>query len=290
MALVKCKKCGLEISPKLRKCPGCGTTTKTLPRFSLVPFFLVIGILALIGYTLSLGWTTQLKDVSEKAVEEKIRQTADQIIAKKVFLPKYVIYDRHFAGEADQEMLYLKIIVLGKYTKRDVQSLLKQLYYADRAKRGFYQFRYTRNIEILIYASKYYAESPMEQWLGKLTFTTGDEDPEIYVNEIQVKYLSQEDDVQYGVSKDSRIQLWHQIVHIEKKAEKEAEEVYPQTINLVGIHPELNEVLMERFQFEEMIKEKYKDELARVHNLKREQIDEIAIEGIQKDWPYPKDR
>ena len=69
---------------------------------------------------------------------------------------------------------------------------------------------------------------------------------------------------------------------------KEAEEVYPQTINLVGIHPELNEVLMERFQFEEMIREKYKDELARVHNLKREQIDEIAIEGIQKDWPYPK--
>ena len=130
----------------------------------------------------------------------------------------------------------------------------------------------------------------MEQWLGKLTFTTGDEGPEIYVNEIQVKYLSQEDDVQYGVSKDSRIQLWHQIVNIEKKAEKEAEEVYPQTINLVGIHPELNEVLMERFQFEEMIKEKYKDELARVHNLKREQIDEIAIEGIQKDWPYPKDR
>ena len=44
-----------------------------------------------------------------------------------------------------------------------------------------------------------------------------------------------------------------------------------------------------RVELEDRLRDKYKDELAKKYGLTRKQLKEITIEGIEKDWPFPKE-
>ena len=46
--------------------------------------------------------------------------------------------------------------------------------------------------------------------------------------------------------------------------------------------------LEKQAELENRLKEKYEDELAKEYGLTREQLEKISLEGIEKDWPFPK--
>jgi hypothetical protein len=48
------------------------------------------------------------------------------------------------------------------------------------------------------------------------------------------------------------------------------------------------EQLEKQAELESRLKDKYEDELAKKYGLTREQLEKISIEGIEKDWPFPR--
>ena len=49
-----------------------------------------------------------------------------------------------------------------------------------------------------------------------------------------------------------------------------------------------NEQLEKQAELESRLKDVYEDKLAKKYGLTREQLEKISIEGIEKDWPFPK--
>ena len=50
----------------------------------------------------------------------------------------------------------------------------------------------------------------------------------------------------------------------------------------------LKEQLKKQAELENRLKDEYEDKLAEKYGLTREQLERISIEGIEKDWPFPK--
>lgn len=67
MALIKCLKCGEEISDKARKCPYCGNKTKN-KRMVIFLFFFIVVLLAIIG--MIIGINTKKKEERRRYVAE----------------------------------------------------------------------------------------------------------------------------------------------------------------------------------------------------------------------------
>lgn len=87
-----------------------------------------------------------------------------------------------------------------------------------------------------------------------------------------------------------RKQIWNEIVKAEDRAYDDAQQKYPlPEASKAGYSPTVaREQLKKQAELKETLTSKYKNILANKYDLTRKQLDKIAIEGLKKEWPFPK--
>ena len=71
------------------------------------------------------------------------------------------------------------------------------------------------------------AESGMGQWVAMLHKSYNDVKPTININERQIAQLDAKPEERFGLSEEKRKEIWKELVLVERRASKEAEERYP---------------------------------------------------------------
>jgi len=176
-------------------------------------------------------------------------------------------------------------VIIGKkeITEQNIKDLLTSLYEKTKKRTGFKHHENPTNIYIYAYTTKEKAESGMGQWVGMISKSYSEINPKISISERQINSLNEVDEERWGLSQKQRLEIWNKIIHLEDKSQKEADAKYP--LGKAGItmtNIDKNTELMRK------LKKKYEIELAKEYGIENSIIDSVGIEGIKKDWAFPK--
>lgn len=370
MAIKKCKECGKDISTKAKICPNCGAPVKKSHSFLkflgiLVLLFIFFGLIRdLVKEDSMKRKTNQLPSSPKETIKKEGQKPIVQ--PEKLIMPTYSVLDEDIHDAPIKAQVELNILVSGEISETGLKSLLRKLYSSAKAKKGFKYHSSPTNIYIYAFTSKERAESGMGQWIAMLQQSPGDARPRISINERQIAQLGAKPQERFGLSEERRREIWKELILVERRARKEAEEQYPlyptqsfqigkvfQLSEKTPLMPELEPVdpiaALQRVRYlppqttievlkvvtkrkepwyfvevtspsryslgsgwinssalmgqgqvdpleqmgkqgklEYRLKNKYEDNLAKEYGLTREQLKEIGLEGITKDWPLPK--
>ncbi|NQS90560.1 hypothetical protein HQ584_12320 [Patescibacteria group bacterium] len=324
--------------------------------------FLTYG-LAMVVFLILVGVTAPPTEQEKERPAVAPTPTVEQ---EKVVVPQYSVLNEDVYDAPIKTQVTLNILVSGEILEPGLRALLNQLYSSIKTRRGFKYHDSPTNIYIYAFTSKERAESGMGQWVAMLQKSYDDVKSTISINERQIAQLGAESEKRFGLSEEKRKEIWKELILVEDRARKEAEEQYPldQTQSLrVGqvfqlsketpLMPELEpadpmaalqkmrrlsprttikvlrvamkqqtpwyfveakspskaslgsgwinsialmgqsqvdpkEQLGKQAELESRLKDKHEDELAKKYGLTREQLEKISIEGLEKDWPFPK--
>jgi len=207
-----------------------------------------------------------------------------------VVLPEYSILDEELYDAPVKTQVVLNLLVSGEISELGLNTLLNQLYSSISVRGGFKYHDSPTNIYIYAYTSKERAESGMGLWIAMLQKNYDDVKPTISINERQIAQLNAEPEQKFGLSEAERQQIWNEIIEAEDKASQEALQEFP---DLDPLDPNYSqelfmEQLEKQIELQRTLDEKYRDELADKYGVTLDQLDEIIVEGLTKDWPLPK--
>ncbi len=168
-------------------------------------------------------------------------------------------------------------------TKQKVSDLLTFLYSKTAKRTGFKYHTNPTNIYIYAYTSKEKAESGMAQWIGMISKSYDDVQPQIDISETQLKSLTLKSVEKFGLPQKIRLEIWEKSIKIEDRAQKEADKKYP--LDKVGI---TKNDIKKNVALNDKLKAKYEKELAADYGVSVAIIDSIGLEGMTKGWPFPK--
>jgi hypothetical protein len=189
------------------------------------------------------------------------------------------IYDVPIKTQVQLDVLISDTVI----TEQKVRDLLIHLYDKTKDRTGFKHHTNPTNIYIYAYTTKEKAEAGMAQWIGMVSKSFDETQPQIEISETQFKSLTLEPVEKFGLSESIRLEIWTKSIKIEDRAQKEADSEHPlDKSGITQIDIEKNGVLYNKLE------EKYKKELALEYEIETAIIDSIAVEGLTKGWPFPK--
>lgn len=227
----------------------------------IVGFVVGLVVIGLMGW---LGEQSDKTDSLTTSTPETPLQVQPQTQTEKVVMPQYIVLKEDiiedvFGGVLIKTQAELSIIVSGEISENGLRALLNELYPQMQQRRGSEYQKNPTHIVIYAYTSEEHAESGMGQWIAMLFKKIGDSgEPEIRFNEYQMAQIGANPEEKFGLSEAQRKQIWSEIVKAEDRT-------------TTG-----------------KLSEKDKTDLAKKFGLTLEQLDEIRIEGLTKDWPFPK--
>ena len=222
------------------------------------------------------GWSGWVKKSLTITEEEERKKTIEATVEQeKAVIPKHTILNEELYDVPIKTQVTLNVLVSGEITEPGLRALLNQLYSSIKARKGFKYHDSPTNIYIYAFTSKERAESGMGQWIAMLQKSPGDAKATISINERQITQLGAKPEERFGLSEEKRKGIWKELVLVEDRAMEEALEQYPEEFE--------KQVEMERRLIDD-----YKNKLAEKYELTREQLQEISVEGVEKDWPFPK--
>jgi len=168
-------------------------------------------------------------------------------------------------------------------TKQKVSDLLTFLYSKTAKRTGFEYHTNPTNIYIYAYTSKEKAESGMAQWIGMISKSYDDVQPQIDISETQLKSLTLKSVEKFGLPQKIRLEIWKKSIKIEDRAQKEADKKYP--LDKAGI---TKNDIKKNVALNDKLKAKYEKGLAAEYGISVAIIDSIGLEGMTKGWPFPK--
>lgn len=229
-------------------------------------------VLSAIGFIIILFVGAGLGGIAGKPAGEK--KPATPVREKKPALPEYTILNEDVYDAPIKTQVEVNVLVSGEISEAGLKTVLSQLHSSTKARKGFKYHDSPTNIYIYAFTSKERAASGMGQWIAMLQEGPGDPKPTISINERQIAQLGAEPEERFGLSEEKRKQIWKELVLMEDRAMEETIQRYPQDIK-------------KQAEMENRLIDEYKDKLAEEHGLTREQLDEISVEGVEKDWPFP---
>lgn len=209
---------------------------------------------------------------------------------EKIVMPNYSVLDEDVYDAPVKTQVALNILVSGEISEPGLGALLNQLYSSISVRGGFKYHDSPTNIYIYAYTSKERAESGMGLWIAMLQKNYDDVEPTISINEQQIAQLDAKPEQKFGLSETERQQIWNEIVESEDKAFQEAKREFP---DLDPLDPDYSQSLFmeqldKQIELQRTLDERYKNELAEKYGLTLDQLTEITVEGLTKDWPFPK--
>lgn len=203
---------------------------------------------------------------------------------QKTNVPSFTLLKDSSYEDAGTAKVIWEILVPSDVTKESLTNFLNDLY-SQAQSRKFKQHAAATVIDIKAYMSREHAESGMGQWVGWMSKAGGQSQPSLALDERQINQLGKKGEEKFGLSEDKRKAIWQEAVRAEDRANKEAEQKYPEP------SPQNRDAFMAAFEKREKLRKqltnKYRDELAKKYNITREQLTEITCEGSQKSWPFP---
>ena len=196
---------------------------------------------------------------------------------------KYEVFDEEVYDAPIKTQIVLKIIIREKVTAEDLKKLLNTLYSQNVNRTGFKYHTNPTNIFIFIYNSYERAKSGGSQWIAMISKSYDEKTPSISINEEQIELQNKKKESKFGLSEDTRIEIWQEYILAEDRSAKEAEKKYPLTYPAVVT----TEKMKKYSNFQDQLIKQYKSNLANKYNITVDQIETIIDEGINKQWPYP---
>lgn len=191
-----------------------------------------------------------------------------------VNLPTYTVINEDIHDVPGKMQIELRILVSGQITQIGLDSLLNKLYYSTKMRTGFKYHDHPTAIGIYAYSSREYAEAAGHQWIAMILKTHTGKIPVLQINEALLAQLCLKPQDKLGLSEDIRKEIWRQLVLNEYRALNEADKKYPDDM-------EKNGELWDR------LKTQYDNALGKKYNLTYEQLEEIMLEAVSKEWPTP---
>ena len=175
---------------------------------------------------------------------------------RAVATPHYQVIGEETYDAPVKTQVVLKILVPGDTSEASLDALLRELYSSVAARRGYKYHNTPTNVFVYAFTSREFAESGMGQWIAMLAKTRSDSEPKVSFNEAQLAQRSATPEAKFGLSEDERKEFFKEIVRVEDETEGRATD-------------------------------DAKERLAEEYGVTRQQLDEIGVEGVLKDWPFP---
>lgn len=229
----------------------------------------------------SSGESKPVKDIADKTAKgSKIIASVDKPgppePVDSMALPDFEIVDEEIYDEAIKTQVEQHIVVTGEITEENLRALLKQQYESIMGRGGFKHHEKPTNVYIYIYDTEEQAKSGAGLWLAMLQMGPINKGkPKIDVKPEQIANIGKEPEEKYGLSESERKEAFTELIRCGDNAMNKAMERYPSDID-------------KQLDYEDELREKCEDALAEKFGITREQLDKIGIEGVTKQWPWPK--
>ncbi len=206
----------------------------------------------------------------------RAQSTSTEIpLDQNVRLPDFEVINEVVDDMPIKTQIQQDIIVSGQITKEGIQQLLFHQHESLMKRTGFKYHEAPTNTYIYIYDTKKKAEAGQGLWLAMSQMGPLEKGiPRISIREESIGRVVSEPQVKFDLSQAQREDIFKQIVVAEDRAMQEAIRSYPSNISKQGT-------------LEEKLKERYGNELAKRYDLTKEQLDAIAVEGLETQWVMP---
>ncbi|GEM_PF-3057910 len=206
-------------------------------------------------------------------------------------MPEFRILGEEKHDSLIKAQVVVRAIVSEEVTVAGLRVLLQELY--GRAARETDFLRYhdrVTNVYVYLFTSEEYAASGY-QWVAMLDKNSGDPAPNITVDEARLELYTSPaaPENRFGLAEDQRKEIFKEIVRIEDRALRESMERFP---DLLRSDPGYSDAAFwaqidRQMDEQERLKAIYKNALAGRHGLTSDELSDIGLEGMTKQWPMP---
>lgn len=187
----------------------------------------------------------------------------------------YDVVDRDTYDAPIKTQIEIHAVVTGALTELGLKQLLQKLYDEANATRGFkYHGGKPTHVLIGLYTSRDHFKSGMGQWIAMLRKIGKNSRVEIEVKTHVISQLDAKPEVKHGLPESKRKEIFRASVTAEDRADADALRMYPDQFMKYG---EARNTLVK----------KYEAEVAKRYGITEEQLSDIGLEGVVKNWAMP---
>ena len=259
-----------------------------------VRYLVVIMALILAGCGDTQQQGTSVKEKEQKSTERMAGSgtPAPQptVLAQKLDAPMltYDVVDLDTYDAPIKTQISIYVVVSGTLTEFGLEQLLQKLYDEANATRGFkYHGGKPTHVFINLYTSRDHFKSGMGQWIARLSKVGEGSRVETQVRTELITQLDAKPEVKHGLPESKRKEIFRAILTAEARADADAQRMYPlPDPNKSGYsQPKAIEQINKQVEAFYVLTEKYKSEVAKQYSITQEQLRNIAVEGLPKNWP-----
>jgi hypothetical protein len=213
--------------------------------------------------------------VAGPKVSPSLQPGADQANTPAIQLPDYEIIDETTTDTAIVTRVEQNILVSGDITPANLEALLRQQFESIMARRGYRFAEMAEGAYIYLFDTVEKAEAGQGLWLAMLQMGPLDEgEPLITVREELIARLGEEPEERFGLSEQTRQQVFRDNVSAQDRAMEEAMVREPTDIN-------------RQIDLERQLGEQYRNAVLEQYDLTQEELDAIRLEGLTNQWVMP---
>jgi PAS domain-containing protein len=195
---------------------------------------------------------------------------------------EFEILDEKIVDTPLKTEIVQQILIKGDLSKETITRFIWEQYNSLKNRHGFKFHSYPTNIGVYLFISKEHYNSGMGQWLAMIYNRVDENSPKVIYStnfQGQIESLNAKPETIFGLSEEKRKKIWEESIHAEDKSFTEAEKAIP--------NPQSMDDLKRTGELQEKLNEKYNAEIIKRHNINKEILKEIQLEGLKKGWPIP---
>lgn len=205
-------------------------------------------------------------------------------------IPTYNVVDRKTSDTRIKTQIELDAVVSGKLTEVGLKRLLQKLYDEANATRGFkYHGGKPTHVFIYLYTSRDHFKSGMGQWIAMLSKVGENSRVDVRVKTELISQLDAKPEVKNGLPESKRKEIFRAVVTAEDRADADAQRMYPiPDPSKPGYsQAKANAQIIKQAEVLDTLTKKYKAKVAERYGITEEQLRDISVEGLKKNWPMP---
>ncbi len=188
----------------------------------------------------------------------------------------YDVVDRDTYDAPIKTQITIHAVVTGALTELGLKQLLQKLYDEANATRGFkYHGGKPTHVFICLYTSRDHFKSGTGQWIAMLRKIGENSRVDTDVKTHVISQLDAKPEVKHGLPESKRKEIFRASVTAEDRADADALRMYPNQLMKYG---KARNTLMK----------KYEAEVAKRYGITEEQLRDIDVEGVVKNWAMPR--
>lgn len=209
---------------------------------------------------------------------------------KNVSMPNYEVIDRDTYDAPIKTQIEIHAVVSGNITEDGLRQLLQKLYDEANSTTDFkYNGGKPTHVFIYLYTTRAHFASGMGQWIAMLNKIGEDSRIDIEVKTNLIEQLDSKPEVKNNLSESKRKEIFREIIIAERQADAEAQRMYPlpDPSKYGYSQAKASKQLEKQVEALKTLTKKYTSEVAERHRITQEQLNNVSVEGITKNWPIP---